>query len=38
MDHGYAFLTHDDLLVIVRGGAQVSDSDVKAVAEAVEVK
>ena len=38
MDHGYAFLTDDGLLVIVRGGAQVSDSDVKAVAEAVEVQ
>ena len=29
---------HDGLLVIVRGGAQVSDDDVKAVAEAVEVQ
>ena len=38
MDHGYAFLTDDGLLVMVRGGAQVSDSDVKAIAEAVEVQ
>ena len=35
---GVAFLTDDGLLVIVRGGAQVSDDDVKAVAEAVEVQ
>jgi hypothetical protein len=38
MDNGVAFLTDDGLLVIVRGGAQVPDSDVKAVAEAVEVQ
>ena len=38
LDHGVAFLTDDGLLVIVRGGAQVSNDDVKAVAEAVEVQ
>jgi hypothetical protein len=38
MDNGIAFLTDDDLLVIVRGGGQVSEDDVAAVAEAVEVQ
>ena len=38
MDNGIAFLTDDDLLVIVRGGGQVSQDDVTAVAEAVEVQ
>jgi hypothetical protein len=38
MDNGIAFLTDDDLLVIVRGGGQVSGDDVMAVAEAVEVQ
>jgi hypothetical protein len=38
MDNGIAFLTDDDLLVIVRGGGQVSQDDVAAVAEAVEVQ
>jgi S1-C subfamily serine protease len=38
LDHGLAFLTDDGLLVVVRGGAQVPDDDVKAVAEAVEVQ
>ena len=38
LDHGVAFLTDDGLLVIVRGGAQVSNDDVKAAAEAVEVQ
>jgi putative serine protease PepD len=38
MDNGIAFLTDDDLLVIVRGGGQVSADDVAAVAEAVEVQ
>ena len=38
MDNGIAFLTDDGLLVIVRGGGQVSQDDVTAVAEAVEVQ
>jgi hypothetical protein len=38
MDNGIAFLTDDDLLVIVRGGGQVPEDDVAAVAEAVEVQ
>ena len=38
LDQGVAFLTDDGLLVLVRGGAQVSMDDVQAVAEAVEVQ
>ena len=38
LDQGVAFLTDDGLLVLVRGGAQVSMDDVQAVAEAVEIQ
>ena len=38
MDNGIAFLTDDGLLVIVRGGGQVPQDDVAAIAEAVEVQ